>query len=467
MDQELIDLVNGRYQRCPHCNKHNAILSLGIGFQVCKCKQIYCLFCGAEHENRTQAFSHFISVHEGSYFGVHTNGLNELVETLQDPERKTTVFISLEALSTFPLRVSLNDRVSDLQEKIQKQISVSVSTQRLVFNGVRLSQPENTLESYKINDRSTIKLYVLTRGGINRSSFYKIYTLNRKVIWVKVNRRDTISSIKPMVAKKLKIEESNQIYYSETKVIEDTALIVNLNPNVYNLFVVSKEQRAKSKNLFGFVQDFNLLFKREERTDFEIGGKKVHSFLLEYRTGIEPKDLKNTLEDNFQPEDIHLFLKWVYTGLGISIEKVNTIVEHLQIIEKASSRSLTDDISLLLDDDKSKDFKIVFKENYNDENPFIFPVHSLVLQARSGLYRGLFANVTELEDSVIDFSEKSFDAFEIFIRFVYTNKITLKNIKVTNELLDELRDIHDFYQLNENSSFNLQLEKIVKEHKKN
>ncbi|KAJ6238869.1 DNAj [Anaeramoeba flamelloides] len=78
-------------------------------------------------------------------------------------------------------------------------------------------------------------------------------------------------------------------------------------------------QSVLSKSKSSLVSDLLNFYQKEEFTDFEIRGKKVHKLILERRTKMKAKDIANLLneKDKIQKQtitdqDLESFLDWVY-----------------------------------------------------------------------------------------------------------------------------------------------------------
>ncbi|KAJ3426586.1 ankyrin repeat ph and sec7 domain containing protein secg-related [Anaeramoeba flamelloides] len=81
-------------------------------------------------------------------------------------------------------------------------------------------------------------------------------------------------------------------------------------------------------------------------------------------------------------------------------------------------------------------------------------VHKFILQCRSELFRGLFLSIKDPNiNQINDYSGRSIESMEIFIEYLYTDKINPK-YKLTEEIVEELQEIADYYQLNVDNSLN-------------
>ncbi|KAJ3437482.1 hypothetical protein M0812_16645 [Anaeramoeba flamelloides] len=236
-------------------------------------------------------------------------------------------------------------------------------------------------------------------------------------------------------------------------------------------------------------QDLALLFESKKFCDCEIGtiGNQipVHKSLVECRTKLTIEQIQKKLfgekKSTINKEQTLGFLKWVYCDKISDIEKLEQTFKLLQLTFPPSvDNTLEKDISQLYKDDDSKDFKILVKtedddndnENKNEEqdedkngNYEETPVHKFILLARSGLFREMFDNVNEKDNTnkVQDYSRKSIESLEILIKYFYTDSIELTADEDPELIVEELSDAVEYYQLNEQCNFISELLKIKKQ----
>ncbi|KAJ3450038.1 ankyrin repeat-containing protein [Anaeramoeba flamelloides] len=246
------------------------------------------------------------------------------------------------------------------------------------------------------------------------------------------------------------------------------------------------------KNYLSIVNDFQQLLHREENTDLEIktvGNQtiNVHSLILLNRldNGLSVEQIIECFS-NYKKNDLMNFLNWVYSGYA-SFEGKKEIQQNSlkialelnftekQFNDKSYLRGLLFDLNKLFIDQNSKDFTILVpiekekvdemedekeKEEEKEEQEEILKeikAHKIILQARSELFRGLFSSISESENKVKDYTGKQFKTLEILIDFIYTNKIKKKMIE--EEILMELDDVMEYYQLSKHSVFKEQRKK--------
>ncbi|KAJ3437475.1 hypothetical protein M0812_16638 [Anaeramoeba flamelloides] len=236
-------------------------------------------------------------------------------------------------------------------------------------------------------------------------------------------------------------------------------------------------------------QDLAMLFESKQFCDCEIGtiGNQipVHKALVEFRTKLTIEQIQKKLfgekKSTINKEQTLGFLKWVYCDKISDIEKLEQTFKLLQLTFPPSvDNTLEKDITQLYKDDDSKDFKILVKtedddndnENKNEEqdedkkgNYEEIPVHKFILLARSGLFREMFDNVNEKDNTnkVQDYSHKSIESLEILIKYFYTDSIELTADEDPELIVEELSDAVEYYQLNEQCNFVNELLKIKKQ----
>ncbi|KAJ3443885.1 kelch-like protein [Anaeramoeba flamelloides] len=94
----------------------------------------------------------------------------------------------------------------------------------------------------------------------------------------------------------------------------------------------------------------------------------------------------------------------------------------------------------------------------DDDDDFeAIPVHKHTLVARSGVFREMFQNLLLNENvkntnSVQDYSNKTIESLEIFVKYLYTSKIELTGGEGPQMIVEVLEDSIEYYQLNKNSN---------------
>ncbi|KAJ6229598.1 ankyrin repeat [Anaeramoeba flamelloides] len=229
-----------------------------------------------------------------------------------------------------------------------------------------------------------------------------------------------------------------------------------------------------SQNKSSYSKDFLELFKSKKLADCTIDEIPCHKLILETRLGKAINQIEEILID-YSKEEKNIFLEWAYSGIYQikNIDLLKKIAEKFGIAKsdfRSKSLGLVTDLSVLYTQENSKDFFILVKDDVNEEDEENeeeeyeeIPVHKLFLQARSGLFREMFGNVTENSNKVKDFSGKTIESIEIFIKFLYTDSIVLTADDDPILIVEELSDAAEYYQL----SSKKKLEEELKEFSKN
>ncbi|KAJ3427255.1 molting protein mlt-4 [Anaeramoeba flamelloides] len=201
------------------------------------------------------------------------------------------------------------------------------------------------------------------------------------------------------------------------------------------------------KNARSFKEDFAKLFISREGTDIVLKGQKAHKILVELRTRTKIRNISKILAP-YKPDQVYTFLKWVYTDVIDDRILIETICFKCGF-RNPELHYLKKDMRKLEHMEKSKDYTV-----YVSNIPI--KIHKLILQARSDLFRGLFLSVDDSSTSVTDYSRKKPKSLKILFHFLYTDEI---NFQLCNdEIVEELEDAADYYQLNVNSPFNFLLD---------
>ncbi|KAJ3435865.1 hypothetical protein M0812_17905 [Anaeramoeba flamelloides] len=214
------------------------------------------------------------------------------------------------------------------------------------------------------------------------------------------------------------------------------------------------------------VNDFAQLFERKEFTDLEINGIKCHKHFLVGRLGADVETITKVLS-TYSNENLEDFLYWVYVERTKKPNLISEICKKFNI-EDFKKKKINIDLRNLYNDEDSKDFKILVKcddEDDEEEEEFFeeIPVHKFILAAKSELFREMFLNVQVQKNSVRDFSNKSPESLEIFIKYLYTGTIELTADDDPELTVEELSDAHEYYRLNSRNTIQTHLRRISKQ----
>ncbi|KAJ5073674.1 regulator of chromosome condensation [Anaeramoeba ignava] len=193
-------------------------------------------------------------------------------------------------------------------------------------------------------------------------------------------------------------------------------------------------------------EDLIKLFRRKEFCNISFKTKngeitKAHKLILKYRLNQnqnEIEKLKEIISKKSIKESNQIF-EMIYSNRIINPILYFEIKEIINLNEKIEE---TMKRIYLNENENGKDFIIERKEKQ-----YKFP--KLILIMRSELYRGMFLSVTEdTSNKVTDYSELNNKSFQIFEYWIYSNQIK-DEIKITQEIIDEIKIGIDYFQLNQ------------------
>ncbi|KAJ6250058.1 hypothetical protein M0813_16430 [Anaeramoeba flamelloides] len=213
------------------------------------------------------------------------------------------------------------------------------------------------------------------------------------------------------------------------------------------------------------IQDFQKLFESKIFCDSKLSLNEntqipIHKIIVESRTNLQISTIEDLLnKESFSKQEILLFLKWVYFDEITNVDLLKQIFNSLNI-SFPPKNTFQKDLYDLFNDEDSKDFTLLIKNDEDEDEYEEILVHKIILLTRSGLFREMFENITEESKSVKDYSRKSIESIEILIKYFYTEKIELTADHDPLLIIEELEDSIEYYQLNENSNILSQLNEI-------
>ncbi|KAJ5079179.1 hypothetical protein M0811_14563 [Anaeramoeba ignava] len=278
----------------------------------------------------------------------------------------------------------------------------------------------------------------------NPENFVYFVGSNQKLIFSVVDFlvNKNITDISSSSTHSLAITSQNDVYIWKAGEPIDKFHEMVIDPNIsfenHSIKVVCGEDTSFVFSLVSksLISDFQNLLERKEFTDIEIptNSQKIpaHRLIIELRIGKENVSKLIQIsysKSTFEPRTLGFDENWV--------------------ANKSGKKGLIRDLERLYSDEDSKDFIIIAQEKIK--------VHRLILIARSDLYRGMFLNVNDSSNCVNDYSGRSAHSIKQVIQFLYLNKID-EDLSV--EIVDELFDASEYYQLNDLLYFNLIIDKI-------
>ncbi|KAJ6247529.1 ynein regulatory complex subunit 5 [Anaeramoeba flamelloides] len=107
------------------------------------------------------------------------------------------------------------------------------------------------------------------------------------------------------------------------------------------------------------------------------------------------------------------------------------------------------------------------KDKDKDQNFEKISVHKFILLVRTGVFRNLFRTLEKNCKQIKDYTQKSCRTLQIFIKYLYTNKIEFNPNDDLQILFTELQDVAEYYQLSNINLFKKQLNKLYSKYKLN
>ncbi|KAJ5074462.1 ankyrin repeat ph and sec7 domain containing protein secg-related [Anaeramoeba ignava] len=208
------------------------------------------------------------------------------------------------------------------------------------------------------------------------------------------------------------------------------------------LDIAPKEMKEVLGYFSSLFEDMEAFFERKELCDIDENFGKAHSMILKSRLGEKYSISINILKRMGNKKETEDILKWIYTGKVLNKKAIQNFCQEVGIDfqKKSFKKGLISDLRTSFQDEESKDFRILVKEN-------VIKAHKVILCARSELFRGMFTFVEDESNSVNDYSEKSFESLNALVQFLYTDELP----EISKEAKEELFDAVDFFQLSINS----------------
>ncbi|KAJ6240765.1 hypothetical protein M0813_23863 [Anaeramoeba flamelloides] len=272
-----------------------------------------------------------------------------------------------------------------------------------------------------------------------------------------VKKQEIIKKVKSVALKKKKLNYLKKLKYPNIYQLHQS--IENLSKDRNRLFFTMLKKTPFSDVVFSTNTIREDLEKGRAHglfCDWEIDKKAVaHSLFLRKRFGVDPKILKQKLLSLCSKEEIDFFLQEAYLNSTINKKKLDLLLQKLEINPKNVK-----DPEIVVEDlwvEKTQsDFCLIAQ----DKN---IRTHKFILAARSNLFESFFQISEQNMKSLTDQSKSCIQTLHVFFRFLYTGHLLINfNEKISNQVLEELHCLNEYYQLNLNSPYEklLQSEKL-------
>ncbi|KAJ5066504.1 ankyrin repeat family protein [Anaeramoeba ignava] len=398
--------------------------------------------------------------------------------------------LKLEMIETLiKYRVNLKLRTCSVLHYLCRNPSITIEMLKLLIKyGIRAKDSHITPLHYLCYNKSLkpemIAILLQNNANINAFSYTPLHYLCQ-------NPAITIESLELMIVnganlKKFTYTPLSYLLQNESVTLEMIVLILKNGGTMgqfldYGTKSKNEELKILSSTHSSFKDDFHNLFIEKQLVDFEISTFGVHKLIIEARTGKKAEEIEKILM-KYTDNEIKNVLTWIYKGelKGKKEKKEKEEKEENKKtkdilkecgINNIAMRDLKEDIGKLYyyDDDDEKENKIQnensnenLNENLNEnQKDFIIEVegkqikaHKLVLAARSNLFRQTFILIKDDSNRTKDFTEKSFEAMNFFIKFLYTDQMDEKEYRDLVEKDSQDFDFdffNDYYQLHPNS----------------
>ncbi|KAJ3444833.1 fibrillarin s-adenosyl-l-methionine-dependent methyltransferase-related [Anaeramoeba flamelloides] len=227
-------------------------------------------------------------------------------------------------------------------------------------------------------------------------------------------------------------------------------LMLKFGAEIYSESIIKNSLKIKDdlnntiKSHYALNIDFLNCLLRRDLVNIEFERVKFHKFWVEFRIQKLFKGDPWFHIQKLQKNEISQLIKWAYCGLIESFDTMNSIIEKLNISEKlheekSGKYGLLNDLKVLFEDQKSKDFTIV-----TDNDVFELKFHKIVLMARSKFFRNYILEGNDKNKFVVtnDLKNKSVNLWKNFEYFIYFDKLnaqlpinTPKNFKSFRDLI--------------------------------
>ncbi|KAJ3446936.1 ankyrin repeat-containing protein [Anaeramoeba flamelloides] len=225
---------------------------------------------------------------------------------------------------------------------------------------------------------------------------------------------------------------------------------VNINPTDLNQAARSLQNDLKKLLTMNYGHD---------EIETKDGNMNIVRSLIKCRVPNFDFEQFTTIASQQSKKLVMSLLELIYSGTYTldleDVDKFQQLLDDLSIDKQLFLHNpfwkLIYDLEQLMNDQKSKDFKILLNEQHIN-------VHKFILIARSELVYGFDKSMNNL---MVEYSENdfSFEEMQIFVHFLYTDELLTEKI-TKMEMVTNIIKMRDKFLLSKNSSLHLQLTNI-------
>ncbi|KAJ3432213.1 btb poz domain containing [Anaeramoeba flamelloides] len=181
-------------------------------------------------------------------------------------------------------------------------------------------------------------------------------------------------------------------------------------------------------------KDFTSFYNYLQENDIDLNTNEFHKQMIELRTKIPFQDVNDILRKSNNEEHEKIFYDWVYGDFNSKdLLKCKYIFKQLKLVNTKQS-SLKSDLKDLYQTKKSKNFTYFLKNNEK------IIIHKFLLFIRTPTLLNLFKITNEYQNNHLkDYGKSDKIIFQIFFKFLYTNKFNYKLINKNN--IDQIIDL--------------------------
>ncbi|KAJ6243323.1 ankyrin repeat and death domain-containing protein [Anaeramoeba flamelloides] len=271
-----------------------------------------------------------------------------------------------------------------------------------------------------------------------------------KQINLKENQSQIIKKFEKIIKKidHLNINKKNyKKFLNKSQVQKNTDKITNILHIIVYLQGVGAKLSDHYGNLFkwdlidplfninnSIEKDFTSFYNYLQENDIDLNTNEFHKQMIELRTKIPFQDVNDILRKSNNEEHEKIFYDWVYGDFNSKdLLKCKYIFKQLKLVNPKQS-SLKSDLKDLYQTKKSKNFTYFLKNNEK------IIIHKFLLFIRTPTLLNMFKITNEYQNNHLkDYGKFDKIIFQIFFKFLYTNKFNYKLINKNN--IDQIIDL--------------------------